>query len=319
MRYANRIRSDRSLKSLRSGLLALVCSVALASCGTPTTTPAPAPPAAAVQPVHGVDEVDRLAAAALAASQEGSDAIRALALIQQATEKAPRRGDLAWLHVRLCSAVTGCEPQPLEARLKQLAPGNGIAWVGALERAQRSNDAARESILEALSRSQSIDLYWNSLVWHLALARSEAFRPAQGATPLTDAMTDVVTWLSTLAAPAFQPIAKACRDTAAARTERCIRIADILQRSDTFFAEGVGVGIIERSATPGTPAAEASAERVRVLQYQVQTAGEIVAVQIEREKFAAELIELMQKLKREQDVSLAVIRWAGQSVTPPRG
>jgi hypothetical protein len=38
--------------------------------------------------------------------------------------------------------------------------------------------------------------------------------------------------------------------------------------------------------------------------------------QVEREKLSAELIELMKKLRREQEVSLAVLRWAGLPLTP---
>ena len=57
-------------------------------------------------------------------------------------------------------------------------------------------------------------------------------------------------------------------------------------------------------------------ERVATLSYRSQAAGAVVRSQVERDKFSAQMIELMKKLPREQDVSLAILRWAGQPLLP---
>ena len=57
-------------------------------------------------------------------------------------------------------------------------------------------------------------------------------------------------------------------------------------------------------------------ERVATLSYRSQQSGAIVREQVERDKFSAQMIELMKKLPREQDVSLAILRWAGQPLLP---
>jgi hypothetical protein len=45
-------------------------------------------------------------------------------------------------------------------------------------------------------------------------------------------------------------------------------------------------------------------------------AGTVVAAQVEKDKFAEQMIKLMEQLKKEQDVSRAILRWAGQPLTP---
>ena len=69
-------------------------------------------------------------------------------------------------------------------------------------------------------------------------------------------------------------------------------------------------------ATPGSPAAVVLEERAATLSYRNQAAGAIVRSQVERDKFSAQFIELMKKLPREQDVSVAILRWAGQPLLP---
>ena len=105
---------------------------------------------------------DELAGDALQALAE-SDAQRALAAIARANLVAQNRPDLAWLHARICMLTPGCEPEPIEARLRKLAPDNGVVWLGPLARAQaRQDKRVEEQILEAMSRAQRFDLYWTT-------------------------------------------------------------------------------------------------------------------------------------------------------------
>jgi hypothetical protein len=57
-------------------------------------------------------------------------------------------------------------------------------------------------------------------------------------------------------------------------------------------------------------------ERVSALGYRSQAAGAVMRSQVEHDKFSQQMIELMKKLPREQDVSLAILRWAGQPLLP---
>ena len=111
-------------------------------------------------------------------------------------------------------------------------------------------------------------------------------------------------------------VARAVNPSVAAR---CLRISEAMLRGDTYMAEGVGLGIRERLASPGTPGATAVAEMIKISRYQRDTATTIMESQVEREKLSRELVNLMQKLRREQDVFVAVIRWGGQPVLPPAG
>ena len=57
-------------------------------------------------------------------------------------------------------------------------------------------------------------------------------------------------------------------------------------------------------------------EKINTLSHQNQTSGTIVASQVEKDKFSDQMIKLMSESKREQDVSRAILRWAGQPLTP---
>jgi hypothetical protein len=266
---------------------------------------------------------DELAGDALQALADGNGR-EALAAIARANVVAPNRPDFAWLHARICAVSPGCEAEPLEARMRKLAPDNGIVWLGPLARAQGRHDKrAEDQILEAMSRAQRLDLYWTQLVWRLSMARS-ARAPGPGTAnapsqPLTQALDQTAEALSTTVVPAFQPLSIACaldRAQDAATRTRCERIAQAMQRSDTTLVEAIGIGIAQRLATPASPAATVLEERAATLSYRTQAAGAVVRSQVEREKFSVQMIELMKKLPREQDVSVAILRWAGEPLLP---
>ncbi len=152
---------------------------------------------------------DELAGDALQALVDG-DGQRALAAIARANLVAPKRPDLAWLHARICMLAPGCEPEPIETRLRKLAPDNGVVWLGPLARAQARHDRrVEDQILEAMSRAQRFDLYWTGLVWRLSTARDmrtrlrQALRRAEPQ-PLTHALDQTTEALSGAVVPAFR-------------------------------------------------------------------------------------------------------------------
>lgn len=270
-----------------------------------------------------VSDADQLAAAALSAWFVARDSSQALRLVERASELTPDRPDLVWLHARLCAEAAGCEPEPFDARLRKLDPGNAAVWMNALSAAQADRDArAQAQILDVMSRAERFDLYWNTLLWRLSAAASGDARISDTqntAEPLAAAMDKVAGWLAAILVPPLQPLGAACaREQApdAAAANRCERIAQILQLGDTFVAEGLGLGIAQRLATPGSTQAAIVNERIAILRHQNQGAAAIREAQTQRDRFSLELIELMKKLRREQDVSVAVLRWAGQPITP---
>jgi hypothetical protein len=303
------------------GPLVLATLLALSACAGQSPQRGTAGTAASARTPTG--NPDQLAGDALQALADG-DGQRALAAIARANLLAPNRPDLAWLHARVCSVSPGCEAEPLEARLRKLAPDNGVVWLGPLARAQGRHDKrVEDQILEAMSRAQRFDLYWTGLVWRLSTA-SSAQAPPPGTSnapvqPLTEALNRVTETLSSAIVPAFKPLNAACaldRVQDPATRTRCERIAQAMQSSDTTLVEGIGIAIAQRVATPASPAAMVLEERGATLSYRAQAAGAVVRSQVERERFSAQMIELMKKLPREQDVSVAILRWAGEPLLP---
>lgn len=303
--------------------LLLAALLTLTACASQEHQRGTATPTAATQTPSG--NPDELAGDALQALAEGNGQ-RALAAIARANVIAPKRPDLAWLHARICMLSPGCDPEAVESRFRKLAPDNGVVWLGPLARAQtRSDRRVEDQILEAMSRAQQFDLYWTGLVWRITEAR-HAQAPAAGTTgapphPLTNALDQTTEALSNAVVPAFKPLNASCgleRTQDPATRTRCQRIAQALQHSDTTLAEGIGIGIAQRVATPASPDAVVLEERGATLSYRSQAAGAVVRSQVERDKFSAQMIELMKKLPHEQDVSVAILRWAGEPLLPQK-
>lgn len=309
--------STRDRTPWRRFILAALAVVAIGLTGCAQTPPRPETSGAA-----GGDPDQLLAAASRAWALE-RDFQTALRLAGQATAAAPDRADAAWLHLRLCDASPQCQTPTLEAKLKRLAPNNGVVWLSALRRAQMQRDERAEvPILEALSHAKEFSLYWTTLVPKLTTAvqsASPARTGKEASAPLTAALNDATGWLASLSLPAFAPLNQACspeRLQDANRRDVCRRIAQVLKRSDTYIAEGVGLGVAQRIAAPGSAEANEIERQIDTLSYRNSAAASIAAAQLERDKFSAEVLELMQQLPREQDVSLAILRWASQPLNP---
>lgn len=281
---------------------------------------------ASTGPPGNANDVDQMAAAALAlwgtdASANGS---QALAQIQKAATAAPNRPEILWLHLRLCIEVPGCEPQPIETRLRKLDPSSGSVWLGPLARTQLRKDARAEAqILDAMAHAGHFNVYWTTLIAkltpplsHTPVATSAA-QPVPS--PLTNALNSTVGWLSALSVSAFKPLTIACDDQHViepARRVHCQQIAQALQNSDTTLAEGMGLGITQRLAMPNSLSTMQVLSKVQTLRYQNQESGAVVAAQVEKEKFSEQMLKLMAQLKKEQDVARAILRWAGKPLAP---
>lgn len=295
-------------------------AVLLAAC-------AGSPPQKSTAPARVVasGDADELAAAALTTwGAEGGRSSQALKQIARAAQSAPQRPELQWLQTRICAGTPGCEPEALEAQWRKLDPGSGTVWLGPLARAQARKDTQTENqILEVMGKAAHFNVYWTTLVAKLTPPVSQspvATAVTQAApTPLTNALNSTVDNLSRMTTQAFTPLSLACdaqQVREPGRRVRCERIAQTLQRSDTTLAEGVGLGIAQRLAAPNSAAWLQVTERINTLSHQNQASGAVIAAQVEKEKFSNQMLKLMSGSKREQDVSLAILRWAGQPLTP---
>src|SRR5262245_30244775 len=144
-----------------------------------------------------------LAADALLAPHGSEVALR---LITRATALAPERADLAWLHARICSMTAGCDPAPLEARVRTLDPQNGAGWFGPLLRARKLDDGDKQrQILAALGSSDRIDFYYTTLLHDLTRAAAQDRNDGLAAT-----LSTVMDRLIVVAFPPLQPLGRLC-------------------------------------------------------------------------------------------------------------
>jgi hypothetical protein len=290
-------------------ILVGVLAFAVWSCGTPQKASQPAAREATSPP-------DAFAAEALATYQLQRDGARSLTLINEAVRRAPQRADLTYLQISLCRLIDGCPPQSYEAQLRKVDSANAAVWTHALADAQKRHEPAVEAqVLEAIGRGQRFDVYWNSLAVAVASARIGNGAAADAA------LNETVSWLGSTIVPAFQPLTLSCapgRTGKAVWADRCRRVAEVLMNSDTLIAERIGLALA-RQVTADPIELAKLAERERTARYLWRESGKIITSQVERDKFSLELIELMRNVRREQDVHLAVMRWAGRPVMPPPG
>lgn len=258
------------------------------------------------------EKSDATAAAALQLYFQKNSSAEALELLRTAAKQAPQRAEIWWLQFTLCAQVVDCNTAPIEAQLGKLDPTNGAVRLGALARAQRDGDEeAAGVVLDAISRSQKFQIYWNSLI--SKLSRATLVQGEKRPQPVTRSLNEVTDWYSKLSAAAFGPILMACSVQRAAAdatlNARCIRTAGLLLQSDTYIGESVGL-TLARSLLGAERAAQI-AERSESSQYTRDAASQIINAQVDREALSAQLLELMAKVPREQDVFVAVVRWGG--------
>lgn len=296
------------LRWLNAFLLTAALAMGAAACSGSSARPGSAK---SNQPPSG-SRADTLATEALARYALQRDGARAWTLISSATKQRPADTALAFMQMRLCQLIEGCQPEPYEARVRKLDPENAAVWMRSLADAQQRRDAMVEAqVLDAMGRAQRFDVYWNALNAKIATARI-----ANGARP-SGALDQSVDWLGATLIPSLQPVMASCSRVRTAEqpwAERCRRVAGALVNGDTYLAESLGTTLAQQVASEQEQAQ--LNERARTARYLWRMYAEIARSQIERDKFAAEILELMRKLRREQQVHLAVVRWAGRPVIP---
>jgi hypothetical protein len=266
-------------------------------------------------------DADSLAAAAMLSifTQPKPPADQALALLVRATAVAPERADLAWLNIRICREVPGCEPEPEMNRLHALDPSNGAPWVSAVAGANAADDeAARIAALSQLARAERVDVYWNTLIVHLTRALADTHQ-----VPLGQALSDVIGVVGARAIPAYNATLSLCKGERL-DDERvlkdCRRAASALQQGDILVTEIIGLAIAQRVWPADSAEWKAAAEQRRVSRYRMWIGSQYALHHLWLgARWAREYLSLCEHNRREQDVVLAEIVTAGNSPDPPPG
>jgi hypothetical protein len=211
---------------------------------------------------------DSLAASALFAGQlSGFASGTSLELAARAVAGAPDRPELAFLQLQLCESAPGCDAAPLETRLQQLDPQNGIGWSYLLVRAARANDGAEwQRARDGLAHAQRVDLYLHQIVSRLAAAAA-----GRAGFDFSAAALELLS-IETAFTPTFEPVARACSIEDVQQPEvlaQCRQIAAAFRHADTALLEAYGSTLALRLWPVESVEGHAIAAERRGLRYRV--------------------------------------------------
>lgn len=314
-------------RSLLAGAAALVAPVLVSA--APDTAASlndfAAQRAARVERLIAKGTADSLAAAALL-KQFGSEGDSgSYALISRAVELAPARPDLAWLAVRLCDSASDCDSSQPNRHLREVAPSNGVGFWGDLARAQAKNDVAGVDVaLTAIGNSDGVFVYFNPLIAATAPELAAASGNRSGTQPprrvLAEATLQMIGIVAATVMPGSQGLSLSCKGISLqteGRLEKCRRVAQALERSDTFLNEGLGLSYEQRLWPMDSPEGRAITARRRVLQYRLEEFSRLDISSPDIRKIPADYLEVIRSHEREQDTSLVYLQRAHVPSEPP--
>ena len=253
---------------------------------------------------------DSLAAAGL---MSGKSSEQTLAFLARASAAEPDRADLVWLRATRCAQLPPCDPRPLEQRLRELDPANGVGWWQALARAGAAHDVeGTDAALAAIGHSERLDIYWTTLIAHL----SEAVAKTQEMS-IEESGVVVIGYIAALAIPAYQYVSTSCKGERLQQpqvTEVCRGVAKSLQNGDTYITEMIGVTIAKRVWPEDSPEWKAAAEQRRVFEYRSKFYPKL---EQRLSTHPGEYLTLCAQNRREQDVLAAQMTAAGYEPNPP--
>ncbi|MFL6601453.1 MAG: hypothetical protein ACJ8R9_08985 [Steroidobacteraceae bacterium] len=269
---------------------------------------------------------DSLAAAAVL-KQFGAEADDgSYALVARAVELAPGRGDLAWLAVRFCNIAADCDPVASEQHLHAVDPGNGVALIGALTRAQAKNDAgAIDSALAAIGASERFYVYFDPLVAATAPELAQVRHRGSGPPSREELARATVEMIGVIAAsilPPSQALSLSCKGMALQlgdRLERCQRAARAFERADTFIVEGLGLSLQQKLWPLDSAEGRAVTGKRRVFQYRLEAYSRLGISASNFAEFPTDVVDVFRTHGREQDAALVYFAKAGIAADPPVG
>ncbi|HSN00522.1 MAG TPA: hypothetical protein VLS52_05895 [Rudaea sp.] len=326
--------------------LALCAAPAFAQPLMPDTGNAPPspvmPPAQVLAQFHH-DEINLLAlradahallAAALMAQVDADDPARPAVLKTPALLARAQKADDADALVWWVSAAFDCRAKakacPNEETLAQLEkadPSNAAVWLWALQRAQKSGDAATaRAALTSAAQAAHFDDYFGALTSVLYQAAGilpveEAILRASnqpGVSPSGFKLTYAAGVAISLPHPYLDVLNAACKDTAtdAGLAEDCIAMAQKLADSGSLSARNAGVQLSMRLVPSGTTH-DAAAAQARTLAWRTQRIGELGGRLANDSRVTGLYTQALRASGREIDAVDAVLRSQGVALEPP--
>ena len=258
---------------------------------------------------------DSLAASALFASQlSGFATGSSLDLAARAVAAAPERADLGYLQLQLCESAPGCNAAPLEVRLQQLDPENGIGWSNLLVRADRANNGPEwRRAREGLAHSKRVAVYLHQLVSRLAAAAA-----GRAGFDFNAAALQLLS-IELAFTPTFDPVSRACSERNVQQPEiltQCRQIAAAFRNADMALFEAYGATLALRLWPEGSPERQASAAERRALRYRVELMTQY-AVKINSPQARKTLASLIARYPTEQAAFRALFIELGLQPDPP--
>jgi hypothetical protein len=237
-------------------------------------------------------------------------------LAARAVAAAPTRAELAFLQLQLCASDADCDTRPLETRLRQLDPDNGITWTYALLRADRVNDEAeRKTARDGFARARRVDVYWNKLVSHLTAAAA-----GHAGFDTSAAMIEVI-GIEAAFTTALQPVSRACSETAIKQPDilvECRQITSAFRKGDTTLSELYGSSLAARLWPTGSPEGLEIATERRILHYRSDLMTRNAA-KVNSDGAARTLAAMYVRYPTEQTAFRALFIDLGLNPDPPAG
>ncbi|MGO9931360.1 MAG: hypothetical protein ACLPV8_06060 [Steroidobacteraceae bacterium] len=238
-----------------------------------------------------------------------------LDLLARAGALAPQNAAIAWLHLQLCAQTPACDVRDVATVMRWLDADNGAAWMATLAAAQKDRDAVEvDRVLADMAQGSRFDLYFNEIVVLMfdALKSSRRQLPAGYAASDWARFVEVSGIASMEIIPPFASLLDACRESAGMplRRDVCLKLARIMQRSDTVAAQMAGFGIERRLLPPDSKEAKGIAQTKHLLEWRVTAAAQVELPLMPWTKNARARTRLaqMRLQPREEDVCIAILR-----------
>jgi hypothetical protein len=247
----------------------------------------------------------------------------AIELASRASDQDPENAAIAWLRLQLCAATAGCDIRDPATTMRWVDADNGAAWLSSLGVAQREKNVVEvDRILGEMAQASRFDFYWNRVVVLLF----DALKRVRSSLPSSYVPNDLARYNEATGVAAAEIVAPltalqgACREgQLSERREACVKLARIMQRSDTVVAQLAGFSMEKHWLTPDSREARALAVRRRALEWRVASANRADEPLLPwlKSAYARRRIAAMRTLPREEDVDIAILREHHLPLEPP--
>jgi hypothetical protein len=244
----------------------------------------------------------------------------------QASTLAPESAPIAWVRLRVCASAPACDVRDAATAMRWIDPDNAAAWLTTLAAAARDRDTTEvDRILGDMAQGKRFDFYVIPAGVMMFDSLSTVASELPGGALASDSarLAAVNSIAEGSLVPPFAALNEACRDLGsdAERRESCLRIARILQQSDTVSAQLDGLTMFKRLVPADGREARALGERRRELDWRLKGAAKYDSPLLPwvRNAHARWRLAQMRKLHREEDLFIAILREQGLPIFPPDG